>query len=375
METIILRDYQHEAVNKFTQSERFRIILNHPVRSGKTITALFCCRWLLENIPNVQVLIITLPNIREAWKKEALRCGVKAEVRSWTELGKFTLPPNCCLVVDEIHNFKSLKSQRYKRLQELCDQSPLARIFLTGTLFKENRNINVYPIIQLMGHPISEKKFISLFTNPSDKLGNNDTPGLLKLIEPYTHSLKIYEHKIVRHELKCYYPKIQDGTHFTEYLRMESLAKIPATIQKTLENLDSDRKLVIFSWFIDSADAIASALELRGIRCLKATGDISPKSRSLLVQSFWDCPDTIVYVGTIAANKEGVNLSCSPRLIMHDLCWEHTNNYQALARCDMPENGIIAHKEYMSGGWIGDLLWGCYLKKENLTPQKFQAAL
>lgn len=103
---------------------------------------------------------------------------------------------------------------------------------------------------------------------------------------------------LLRHLIGLY--KIEDGIDY---------------ILNTINNLDNNR-LVIFTYFNDTAEYLAQELRKRNIKTLLVTGKLKPEQRFEAVKIFQSDDDNLlVFVGTIKSCGVGLNLTKASNLI------------------------------------------------------------
>lgn len=361
---IELRPHQIEAIAAAT--EQPYIILNHSLRSGKTITALTYAKGVGKP------LVVTHPNLIGHWEREAKRVGLDPVIVSWTKLKNLKsdeMSGIAGFIVDEAHLFKNHRSKRSKDLLRLIiDLSPSYILLLTGTPFKEGRNISLYSLLNLLGHPLAVdySGFVNRFSDPNDLTVNRNSEGLLKACAGYIHTYNtpVQETQLVYVRERLWTPpKPQNPTDWMSALQMESVKKIPLTFEKISELENSHT--VVFTWFQNSAVSLHEALTARGLSATLSTGAVTISERDKRRRKWKE--EGGVLVGTIAANCEGIDLSEGETLIMHDLCFEETKNTQALKRCDTYHEEC-QDKRVMGASWLSDLVYAAFEKKVDLNP-------
>lgn len=107
---------------------------------------------------------------------------------------------------------------------------------------------------------------------------------------------------LLRHLIGLY--KIEDGIDY---------------IMNTINNLENNR-LVIFTYFNDTAEYLARELRRHNIKTLLVTGKLKPKQRFEAVKIFQSNKnDLMVFVGTIKSCGVGLNLTKASNLIFIEL--------------------------------------------------------
>jgi len=118
-----------------------------------------------------------------------------------------------------------------------------------------------------------------------------------------------------------------------------SMAKVPATVEMVQELRAAGENIVVFTWTVDAANAIARALEttrndadLLGppTAAQVCTGDVSQLKRDEMVASFQEHGG--ILVATYATLSEGVTLTKARFVVLHDLDWTPSTIEQAEKR-------------------------------------------
>ncbi len=95
-------------------------------------------------------------------------------------------------------------------------------------------------------------------------------------------------------------------------------------------NEETEKKVLIFSQFVDSCKEIASNL---GPECLCLTGEDSDESRYKKIDKFQTDPNIKYMVLSTKAGSEGITLTAAEYVIFNDLGWTPKEHRQAEARC------------------------------------------
>ena len=98
----------------------------------------------------------------------------------------------------------------------------------------------------------------------------------------------------------------------------DSKIKLAASIVDSLV-VEQEKKVVIFAETHNEIEDLHEMLEKAGIRHVINTGKTVPKQRIKNKELFLEDKDTMVYLGTTAANKEGLNLQVAHHVIFYSL--------------------------------------------------------
>lgn len=138
MERNTLKDYQHKAIHKLSNSlEKYRYgFLFFPMRGRKTRTSLYIIKKLSAKVEVKTVLVLCPPAVISTWHKEITKVqgleGLSIHVDSIGKLSRKSLAKGFdVMVVDEVHNFRSWskRSQSLARAAKKCKY----RLGMTGT--------------------------------------------------------------------------------------------------------------------------------------------------------------------------------------------------------------------------------------------------
>lgn len=122
-------------------------------------------------------------------------------------------------------------------------------------------------------------------------------------------------------------------------IRLQQIALSPALIDgpdkstKTTALLDlledTTGKVVVFSWFKGYIKLLEKTLKDKGYGVVTVHGEKSTKERGKAQDRFWKDDKVKVFLGTIGAAGEGVNLQCASTLVFMDKSWVPSDNRQA----------------------------------------------
>ena len=128
----------------------------------------------------------------------------------------------------------------------------------------------------------------------------------------------------------------------TELLKITSSAKIPATTETASDLVRAYGKVVIFTWFRQSATLIGQKLGMIGgpkrpsdIRAIVTHGGESQSERLRKVASFVEEKGPTVFIGTYGSVGSSINDLCVAHVgVFHDLSWVPKDIIQAKGRLD-----------------------------------------
>ena len=188
-----LLPHQLDAVRRMIEDRPRGMMLYHCMGSGKTISALAIAAALRSQREINDVVVLCPVNVKSAWEREAIRCGMLVEVMTHSSFQRYNYEKyKTLLIVDEAHNFRTLiknkKKEKQKTFQLLNAASSSKRvILLTGTPIVNNpldlRNL----VMAMKGERYIDA---SSYNDPSMR---NDS--LMKSAAFLTHSYINYNHE------------------------------------------------------------------------------------------------------------------------------------------------------------------------------------
>jgi SNF2 family DNA or RNA helicase len=373
-----LRDYQKQGAEWLLAHRRGGIydggILADHMGLGKTLTTLAAAK-AMQCTHQCPVFVIAPVSLLDNWVREAEKLEVTVECFSWAKIPKPLETQNYVLICDESHYAQNINSQRTKKMLELAHSNNcLATWLLTGTPIKNGRPVNLYPLLFAVNHPLASDKweYERHYCNGRHKsVGKNksiwDNSGaahldelskktediilrrtkqeclpelpaktrLLKQCELESGAAKEYQSKL-RSLIDNYKARAKAGEVSEDaealvtlnYLRkIGSEFKVNAATELAEELLDQGQQVVIFTEFVESAEAIAD--KFNG---LLLTGETKREERQGLVDKF-QSGENKIFVGTIKAGGVGLTLTAASNVILIDRAWTPGDCEQAEDRC------------------------------------------
>lgn len=298
------------------------------------------------------------------------------------------------IIFDECHRMKNNKAKRTKAAHLLVPYVPRV-IMMSGTPM-QNNPAELFPLFHILNSKLyrSYSSWIKMFCVVIPMvIGHKHFNQIVgaKNTEELNHLLHIH---MIRHTKKEVLKELPDkqyrtvpvdlGSERKQYAQMEKelfalldsgeLITAPAVIaqltrlrqiclepnllsretaktsshsNKTatiLELIDStDDKIVIYSYFAQYIDILKQELDVRGIKSVVITGQVSTTDRGRAVNEFQNDASIQVCLGTIGAMGEGITLTASHTVIFADLFWNPAVNTQAEDRLHRigQENSVL----------------------------------
>lgn len=367
-----LRDYQKQAVIWLLARIKGGVyhggILADDMGLGKTLESLVAAL-AMQKVFDCHVFVICPVSLGENWVREAEKVGVSIEVFS-NHYRKIPTPVSTPYLVisDEAHAFQDPKSKRTKIMRQLIEQESCLGVWLlTGTPIKNGAPINLFPLLEMVEHKLSQNKpyYLKHFCNAHyRRIGKKqiyDVTGAAHLAElskqtedvilrrtkqeclpelpPKTRIYKNVEleskqEKAYKQNLKelidDYRKRVAEGevdagaealVTINFMRKTGSIFKVPSAIAIAEELLEQGQQVIIFSEFLESANAVYEALE----------GELlvgGAKNRQEKVDRF-QSGESKVFTGTIKAGGVGLTLTAASNVILIDRPWTPGDAEQA----------------------------------------------
>jgi SNF2 family DNA or RNA helicase len=99
-----------------------------------------------------------------------------------------------------------------------------------------------------------------------------------------------------------------------------------------LDGIDATKKTVIFSWFVNTANCVSSALQEKGYKVLCITGETPMAEREKYIAAFQGDPSYTILVATIATCSVGLDFSVANNCVFVSRSYTPAINDQAVSR-------------------------------------------
>lgn len=352
-------------------------VTDHCVVTHNTIEALTAAKAVKE-FYNCHVIVICPSSLRDNWLIEAQMVGVKVDVYSWAKMPSPLMRTRYIVIADEAHYAQNPNSQRTKNLWKLTRSDLcLYAWMLTGTPLKNGRPINLFPLLYAVDHPLSrdrrayEKTYcqagyskVSKHRTIWDNTGASCLDDLSKMTTDVILQRKKHDCLDLPEKLRSYRPVDLDSLTLKAYekeiseavatfkeraalglvdknaetlvtlqllRRIGSKYKAGDAIAVTHDLLEQGEQVVLFTEFLESAQAIASELS-QSVKVELLTGDVPGDQRQAMKERF-QAGESKVFVGTIKAGGVGITLTAASYVILVDRPWTPGDTEQAEDRC------------------------------------------
>ena len=276
------------------------------------------------------------------------------------------------IVADEAHKIKNRKAGRSISLKTIPAKRKIA---LTGTPI-QNRPHDLFSILEWIDPFYSSKSFWR-FAGAFCELENNGFGVVVKGLTQNTKNRaaldRLLAHVMIRHEKtsvakdlpekmhqtltltmptaqRNLYKQIQSDIEYelgngevktiasmlTRLLRLQQLTSNPELFELKCKNekfeaildlLENTNKLIVYSRFEKSIEALAARLRAQSVEYAKITG--ATKDRQAEIDKFQKDAECQVFLGTIKAAGEGITLTAAHTVVFIDREWSPAQNLQA----------------------------------------------
>lgn len=357
-----LRRYQEWGV-KYTLHQS-RVLLGDEMGLGKTIQAI-AAMVSLRNTGATHFVVVCPASVITNWCREIRKmsllsvtkihgAGRASAFKSWLKSGgvavttyettshfkmdnnfKFTL-----LVVDEAHYIKNPEARRTVNVKNISNHAERL-LFMTGTAL-ENKVDEMISLIQILQPSIASQVAGMAFMASAPQFREKVAPvyyrrkredvltELPELIESkewcsmLTEEEQVYEQAI----LSKRYADARRVSWNVDDLQNSSKAKRLLEIIEEAE--DDGRKVIVFSFFLDT---IRKITELLGNKCLNPiNGSVTPQRRQEIIDEFDISPAGTVLAAQIQSGGTGLNIQSASVVILCEPQFKPSIENQAISR-------------------------------------------
>ena len=357
-----LRNYQEWGV-KYTLHQE-KVLIGDEMGLGKTIQAI-ATMVSLKNTGASHFLVVCPASVLSNWcreiRKHSLLNVIKIHgsdkvqslntwkkrggvgVTTYETTGYFKFEDNekfDFLVVDEAHYVKNPEAIRSRNVKEICEHTERI-MFLTGTAL-ENKTEEMVSLIKYLQPKIAEKiKDMSEFVDAAkfrEKVAPvyfrrkredvlKELPELIENEDWCTmtpHEENVYENSV----LSKNFMKSRRVSWNVDDLKDSSKAQ--RLLEIVEEAKEEDRKIIVFSYFLDTIKKIHSML---GTKCIgPINGSVSPQKRQELIDEFEKSSDGTVLLAQIEAGGTGLNIQAASVVVICEPQLKPSIENQAISR-------------------------------------------
>lgn len=382
-----IKQHQKKVIEFLRDTKRKGLLVVHRVGSGKTITAIISAKCILSKYPNYKVVVLTPSSVVQQFKQEIFKLNLTPEMYSrydvyshQTWLDRFEAnqvsAKNTILIIDEAHKFKGRYKKKnnkefgkYSRILSEASKESKKIILLSATPL-ENGIKEIQNYMAMINNTLLKeeyKKSDSLLENKNVTVLKNDYRNYLKCkVSVYneidkTHfpqkriknvrlfMTKAYQKKYMEVETE----NIENNAVAKVFMKNDDIPpslkqfytgirrainkitvpspKIKWTLSKIDEHVKNNRKLVIYSTWLDfGVNIIEKYVEEQKINYAIIKGATSKEERFDIVKQY--NKDKINVMLITSAGAEGLDLKNTRSVIILEPFWHTSRIQQVIGR-------------------------------------------
>jgi SNF2 family DNA or RNA helicase len=357
-----LRRYQEWGV-KYTLHQE-RVLLGDEMGLGKTIQAI-AAMVSLRNTGATHFVVVCPASVITNWCREIRKmslltvtkiygAGRASALKSWIKIGgvavttyetmghfkldndfKFTL-----LVVDEAHYIKNPEARRTVNVKNISNHAERL-LFMTGTAL-ENKVDEMIELIKILQPTIASQVRGMAFMSSAPRFREKVAPvyyrrkredvltELPELIESKEWCTMLSEEEQI-YEQAVLSKRYSDARRVSWNIDdLHNSSKAKRLIEIIEEAEDDGRKIIIFSFFLDT---IRKITELLGDKCLNPiNGSVTPQRRQEIIDEFDKSPAGTVLAAQIQSGGTGLNIQSASVVILCEPQFKPSIENQAISR-------------------------------------------
>lgn len=245
------------------------------------------------------------------------------------------------LVVDEAHYVKNPDAKRTIALKKVSENTDHC-VFMTGTPLENKVEEMIFLLGLLRPNLTSELNSMKALSK-AEEFREKIAPVYLRrvredVLTELPEKIESEEWCKLGDNEKNIYKKTLVSKNMSDMRRVsynaekiEDSCKLTRIIELCDEAKANNRKIIIFSFFLDT---IARVQEALGDRCFGTiTGAISSDKRQGVIDDFAKAEDGKVLVSQITAGGVGLNIQCASVVILCEPQWKPSIENQAISRC------------------------------------------
>ncbi len=357
-----LRKYQEWGVKYILHGKR--VLLGDEMGLGKTVQAI-ASMVSLGNVGATHFIVVCPASVISNWCREIRKMSLlsvtkihgsarEAALSSWIKTGGvavttyettgfFKLKDDfkfAMLVVDEAHYIKNPEARRTVNVKRIADHTD-RRLFMTGTAL-ENRVDEMIELIKMLRPEIAEKvqgmESVSV------------APQFRKIIAPVYYRRKREDvltelPELIETKEWCVLGKAEEeiyeravlSKNYSESRRvswnaedMERSSKANRLLELIDEAESEGRKVIVFSFFLDTVRKISQLLGARSLQPIN--GSVSPERRQEIIDEFDKSPAGTVLLAQIQSGGTGLNIQSASVVIICEPQFKPSIENQAISR-------------------------------------------
>ena len=357
-----LRRYQEWGVKYALHQER--ILLGDEMGLGKTVQAI-ATMVSLRNTGGTHFVVVCPASVITNWCREIRKMsllsvtkihgtGRKAALQSWIKSGGvavttyettayFELPEDFkfkMLVVDEAHYIKNPEARRSINVKNISMHAERL-LFMTGTAL-ENKVEEMISLIRILQPRIASQIQGMAFMSAAPQFRKAVAPVYYrrKREDVLTELPDLIESKewcSLSHNEELAYEHAVLSKNYAEARRvswnvddLKDSSKASRLLELVEEAESEDRKVIVFSFFLDT---IRKVTMLLGKRCTNPiNGSVTPQRRQEIIDEFDKAPAGTVLVAQIQSGGTGLNIQSASVVVLCEPQFKPSIENQAISR-------------------------------------------
>lgn len=358
----VLRRYQEWGVKYILHQGK--VLLGDEMGLGKTVQAI-AAMVSLRNTEETHFMVVCPASVLTNWCREVVKMSKlksykvhgpdrEAALNDWLRYGGVAVTTYettkhlrfsdnfkiGMLVVDEAHYIKNPEAQRTKNVKSLITHTDRL-LFMTGTALENRVNEMIALMKMLQPHIANKAQTMTEMVH---------APFFRECVVPVYYRRKREDvlrelPELIESEEWCNLLPAEEAVYeeailnkkFNEARRVSWNINDLSQSSKTIRLLDlineakSDgRKILVFSFFLDTLDKIKNLL---GKQCLQPiNGSVPPQRRQEIIDEFESAPAGTVLVSQIQAGGTGLNIQSASVVIICEPQWKPSTENQAISR-------------------------------------------
>ena len=244
------------------------------------------------------------------------------------------------MVVDEAHYIKNAGAQRTVNVKKLCEKAERL-LFMTGTAI-ENKVDEMIALMNVLQPEIASKVKGMAFMSSAPQFREAVAPVYYRRRreDVLTELPELMESKewctLSGEEEKLYEQAVLDRRYADARRVSWSVTDLSQSckakrLQELLgEALEEERKVIVFSFFLDTIEKVCSML---GERCVgPINGSVTPQRRQQMIDEFDEAPTGAVLAAQIQSGGTGLNIQSASVIVICEPQLKPSIENQAISR-------------------------------------------
>lgn len=366
--SLVLQEHQKKAIKFILHPDNRSVLLYHSLGSGKTISSLVIAKCLMAKHPDKHVVIIAPASLTSNFERESKKLNLDfiPTIESYgiflnkLKSNKNTICKDSILIIDEVQNLNGKQSITFKHVYN-CARKAFKVILLSATPIKNSPEEIANQVSLLVNEKVSSGNIETIFNMKSSdrlqifnkllkckvsvykkKTDNVDYPTIKEHVINLVMPMKFYKeyYKVqedIKNDLPDIFESVKDLTIFLNGIRRNVnishtiSPKISWTIDKINEDLSKNRKILIYSNWLDAGiNIIKKYLLENDIKFSEITGKLTKEQKDKNVKNYNSDNTNIILVSS--SGSEGISLKKTRTVIILEPHWNSAKIEQVIGR-------------------------------------------